>query len=229
MIFKKTYLKYLKWQFFVPLNFKFVSMLHVDLGSGNRIRNPFSSSKVTGSDYKLPVTKDFDTDFYVFDLTKDFPFKNNSISSFSAFDVIEHIPRWERISNEKMRFPFISFMNEINRCLMPGGYFYAVTPAFPSAAAFQDPTHVNFITEETIKYFSEAGWANNLEYEYSGNFKIVHQSWVYSDCVFSEFRIRPNSILVYYRTLLINLLKIIKNVHLSGNKPTHLLWILQKI
>jgi len=197
MILNRTYVKFLKWQFFVPLDFKFVSKFHVDLGSGNKIRNPFNSSRVTGSDYKLPANKDSDSDFYVFDLTKDFPFRNNSVSSFSAFDVIEHIPRWERISNKKMRFPLINFMNEVNRCLMTGGYFYAVTPAFPSAAAFQDPTHVNFITEETIKYFSEAGWANNLDYEYSGNFKIVHQSWVYSNYVFSGFE---NVLIMYLFT-----------------------------
>lgn len=107
--------------------------------------------------------------------------------------------------------------------------FFAVTPAFPSAAAFQDPTHVNFITEETIKYFSEAGWANNLDYEYSGNFKIVHQSWVYSNYVFSGFKKRPDNVFIYCGILVLNLIKIFKNIYLKNNKPTHLLWILQKI
>ena len=228
MIFNGIYKKYLKWQIFIPIDFKFVSTLHVDLGSGNKLRNPFNSSKVAGSDYKIPKNKNYDSDFYTFDLTKDFPFENNSISSFSAFDVIEHIPRWERFSSEQMKFPFINFMNEVNRCLVIGGYFIAVTPAFPSTAVFQDPTHVNFITEETINYFSEFAWANNLDYEYSGNFKVIHQSWVYSNYVYDSFKERPDSLFRYYGELVINLLKILKNVYINNNRPTHLLWILQK-
>ncbi len=219
----------MKWQFFFPHDFHFVSTFHVDLGSGNTIRNPFQSDNCFGSDYKLPANQDSDSEFYVFDLTSNFPFKNDSVSSFSAFDVLEHIPRWERISDVKMRFPFINFMNEVNRCLMIGGYFYAVTPAFPSSAAFQDPTHVNFITEKTIRYFSEDGWANNLDYEYSGRFKIVHQSWVYSNCIFGSLKKHPSNVFMYYSTLIINLIKIFKNRYTRNNPPTHLLWVLQKI
>lgn len=229
MIFNKTYLKFLKWQFFIPADFKYTSTCHVDLGSGNKIRNPFNSTMVVGTDYKLPANQDLGSNFYVFDLTKDFPFENNSISSFSAFDVVEHIPRWERISNDKIAFPFINFMNEINRCLKSGGYFLAVTPAYPSKSAFQDPTHVNFITEETVNYFSEDGWAKNLDYEYSGDFRIVHQSWVYSNFVNNSLKKRPSNGLIYAAELFINLIKIFKNIYINNNRPTHLMWILQKI
>lgn len=45
-------------------------------------------------------------------------------------------------------------MSDIWRVLKPGGIFYARTPAYPSAAAFQDPTHVNIITDQTISYFA---------------------------------------------------------------------------
>jgi SAM-dependent methyltransferase len=169
------------------------------------------------------------SNFYVFDLTKDFPFENNSISSFLVFDVVEHIPRWERISNDKIAFPFINFMNEINRCLKSGGYFLAVTPAYPSKSAFQDPTHVNFITEETINYFSEDGWAKNLDYEYSGDFRIVHQSWVYSNFVNNSLKKRSSNGLIYAAELFINSIKIFKNIYINNNRPTHLMWILQKI
>lgn len=231
MIVNKIYEKYLKWQFFIPSDFKCDLNFHIDLGSGKRIRNPFNSIRVAGSDYKLPKKQDqhLDSDFYIFDLTKDFPFENNSISTFSAFDVIEHIPRWERMSDDKIKFTFIGFMNEVNRCLIAGGYFFAVTPAYPSVAAFQDPTHVNFITEETVKYFAEEGWAFNLDYEYSGKFKIIHQSWVYSDNVFSSYKKRPNNVFIYYIVLLLNFIKILKNLHITRNSPSHLLWILQKV
>ena len=35
------------------------------------------------------------------------------------------------------------------------GTFFARTPACPSAAAFQDPTHVNIITDQTVSYFTK--------------------------------------------------------------------------
>jgi len=228
MIFKKTYEKYLKWQFFVPFGFKCDLDFHIDLGSGNKIRNPFNSIRVAGSDYKLPTKQNLNSDFYVFDLTREFPFESNSISSFSAFDVLEHLPRWERTPDGDMKFTFINFMNEVNRCLVDGGYFFAVTPAFPSASAFQDPTHINFITEETINYFAESSWAINLDYEYSGNFRIIHQSWVYSNNVFYSFKEQPNSMFIYYGVLTFNFVKILKNIYINRNRPTHLLWILQK-
>jgi SAM-dependent methyltransferase len=168
----------LKWQFFIPSDFKCDLNFHIDLGSGKRIRNPFNSIRVAGSDYKLPKKQDqhMDSDFYIFDLTKDFPFENNSISTFSAFDVIEHIPRWERISDDKIKFTFIGFMNEVNRCLIAGGYFFAVTPAYPSVAAFQDPTHVNFITEETLNYFFEPS-SLIRSHGFNGLFEKITMHW----------------------------------------------------
>lgn len=229
MIFDRVYRKYLKWQFFLPEDFKFATGIHIDLGSGNQIRNPFNFANKFGTDYKLPSKQDVNSEFFIFDLTKEFPFDNNSIASFSAFDVIEHVPRWERDPNTGMRFPFLYFMNEINRCLILGGVFFAVTPAFPSPAAFQDPTHVNIITEETIKYFEKLGYSRNLDYEYSGNFKIVHQSWVYSNCVYTSYLKRPNKKALYFARLVLFMLKIYVNIYVRKNTPTHLLWILQKI
>ncbi len=229
MIVNRVYQKYLKWQFFIPEGFKCASGIHIDLGSGNKIRNPLNFANKFGADYKLPSKQEANSEFFIFDLTKDFPFKNDSIASFSAFDVIEHIPRWERDPNAGMRFPFLYFMNEVNRCLMPGGVFLAVTPAYPSPAAFQDPTHVNIITEETIKYFEKLGHARNLDYDYSGNFRIVHQSWVYSNCVYSSYLQRPNKKAFYFAHLILFMLKIYVNIYVRKNSPTHLLWILQKI
>ena len=44
-------------------------------------------------------------------------------------------------------------MSEISLVLRPGGMLYAVTPCYPSREAFQDPTHVNIITDRTHLYF----------------------------------------------------------------------------
>jgi hypothetical protein len=68
-------------------------------------------------------------------------------------------------------------MSEIWRVLKIGGVFYSSTPAFPHAAAFWDPTHVNFITEQTFPlYFDQTNnWAKN--YGFVGAFQILEQSW----------------------------------------------------
>ena len=71
-------------------------------------------------------------------------------------------------------------MNEIYRILAPGGYFLHCTPAYPAKQAFQDPTHVNIITEDTFPtYFcvnqSEKPWASM--YGFHGAFTLVEQVW----------------------------------------------------
>ena len=68
-------------------------------------------------------------------------------------------------------------MNEVWRVLKPDGKFYSSTPAFPHAAAFWDPTHVNFITEETFPlYFDNTNiWARG--YGFKGSFEIESQTW----------------------------------------------------
>ena len=44
-------------------------------------------------------------------------------------------------------------MNEIYRVLKPNGIFYGITPVYPKESVFVDPTHVNFITKNSFKYF----------------------------------------------------------------------------
>jgi hypothetical protein len=72
-------------------------------------------------------------------------------------------------------------MDEIHRILRPGGIFYHRTPAFPFKEAFQDPTHVNIITEDTFPlYFCSNGdkdaWASI--YGFAGSFTLVEQAWI---------------------------------------------------
>ena len=71
-------------------------------------------------------------------------------------------------------------MNEIHRILKPGGLFLHVTPAYPSKEVFQDPTHVNFITEDTFpNYFcSPNNWASDLGYGFKGEFDLINQKWI---------------------------------------------------
>ena len=82
------------------------------------------------------------------------PFEDDFLDSISAFDFLEHIPRQLYIGGDTgLSYPFIDLMHEIWRVLKPGGKFLAITPAFPSNAAFADPTHVNAITATTHEYF----------------------------------------------------------------------------
>ena len=53
----------------------------------------------------------------------------------------------------------------------------SLTPAYPHAEAFQDPTHVNIITEHTFPaYFDNVNrWARG--YGFRGAFQMRLQEW----------------------------------------------------
>lgn len=70
---------------------------------------------------------------------------SESFNTAVASHVVEHINPSHGI--------FISFMNEAWRILKPGGEFLLGAPYATSAGMFRDPTHVNFINEETWTYF----------------------------------------------------------------------------
>jgi hypothetical protein len=69
-------------------------------------------------------------------------------------------------------------MNEIWRVLKkPGGRLYAVTPAWPRAEAFVDPTHVNIITERTHRYFTTPELGASI-YGFEGRFRALRVQWI---------------------------------------------------
>ena len=148
----------------------------LDLGCGSKLRNPFGATEIFGVD----IRNDLSNNIKQADLSAEgIPYDNDLFDFCTAFDVLEHIPRnsW---SNGKRRQAFLELMNEIHRVLKPGGLFLHSTPAFPSKQAFQDPTHVNIITEDTIPlYFCEPNnWAKELGYGFHGSFELVEQKWV---------------------------------------------------
>jgi len=83
------------------------------------------------------------------------------------------VPRFDRNAKGDALNPFIEIMNEVHRILKPGGLFIALTPCFPSPAAFGDPTHVNFISEGTYEYFAKHNFAKTLGYGFNGEFAVV--------------------------------------------------------
>jgi SAM-dependent methyltransferase len=120
----------------------------LDLGSGPSPKNPFGADEVVGVDVAslgpavIPCRLGFEP----------LPFEDSSYDYCSAFDLLEHIPR---VGGMPPNYnPFIYLMNEIWRILKNNGRFYAQTPAYPYPTAFSDPTHVNYITSDTLRYFA---------------------------------------------------------------------------
>lgn len=107
------------------------------------------------------------------------PWGDSSFGFLTAFDFIEHKPRHAVIEGRSI-YPFICLMSEIFRVLNPDGLFLHSTPAYPSKVAFQDPTHLNIITEETfLTYFClPCLHAKELGYGFSGPFDLVKQAWI---------------------------------------------------
>jgi SAM-dependent methyltransferase len=122
-------------------------------------------------------------------------------------------------------------MSEIYRCLKPNGIFIALTPAYPSEAAFQDPTHVNIISRTTIGYFAgEEPWAKLLGYGFDQEFSVVTETWQRGAGPLSDSSLSLKFESADWPSRITILLKLSKRILklLSKKKPTHLLWVLKK-
>jgi SAM-dependent methyltransferase len=186
---------------------------HLDLGFGQNPRNPYNAAEVFGIDIG-PNASSFGENFKCANLSIDpIPFPDSFFDSVSGFDFLEHIPRQAIDFDKKLiKLPFIELMNEIHRVLKPNGLFYAVTPSYPSEEAFQDPTHVNIITDRTHQYFCNS----NGNYGFKGNFEAVEISWTnisYAQKIDNSFSIK--------------LKRLHKKFFKGGN--SHLLWQLKAI
>lgn len=149
----------------------------LDLGCGTEPRNIFSASNVYGID----VRTDIDRNILRADLAiEPIPFPDDEFDYVTAIDFLEHIPPLLYVPHRT--YPFIRLMNEIWRVLKAGGIFYSFTPAVPGKSpyemsVFRDPTHVNFITEETFPlYFDDVNTLARM-YGFIGKFEIVSQEW----------------------------------------------------
>jgi SAM-dependent methyltransferase len=187
---------------------------HLDLGCGKKPRNPYGYQDIYGVDLYHDDGIETGVIIKVENLALGkIPYPDNYFDSVSAFDFIEHIPRIMQKNANETRFPFIELMDEVWRVLKPKGYFYAVTPAYPNAEAFQDPTHVNIITEKTHLYFCDAKLYGE-NYGFQGVFSARQVAWVHSKYAQTKdisFKKRLSSI----------------NRSLFKGRKTHLLWELE--
>jgi SAM-dependent methyltransferase len=104
------------------------------------------------------------------------PFEDGALDYLTAYDLLEHIPRYAELS-EQGNAPFIYLMNECYRVLKPGGRFLSLTPIYPYLGAFQDPTHNNIMTMDTLKlYFSDEKLEIAKHYGIKANFTIRYQA-----------------------------------------------------
>lgn len=156
----------------------------VDLGSGSTPRNPFNANILYSVDVQILDTPNHRRSRLGID---PLPFHDGEVDYFTAYDLIEHIPRVLWRDGELIN-PFIYLLSEIFRCLKHGGVFYSETPAYPHSTAFQDPTHVNIISESTVMYFcidkTHTDPTNHSQllkichgYGFNGAFELVDQQW----------------------------------------------------
>jgi len=151
---------------------------HLDLGCGTVPRNPYIKTELFGVDSRaLPPVPGVTVKCANLSL-EPIPFADDYFGSVSAFDFLEHVPRvLVSVDGTTTFFPFVRLMSDIWRVLAPGGRFYALTPAYPSEAAFQDPTHVNFITGGTHEYFCGATPAGRM-YGFEGHYRALRAELV---------------------------------------------------
>lgn len=149
----------------------------VDLGCGLKPRNPFRCRQALGVDIRRA-----DGVIRCNLASEPLPFESLTLQVITAYDVLEHIPRealgMHTEEGSEMRFPFIELMNEIHRCLRPDGLFFAAFPCYPWPMAFQDPTHVNIMAEDTIRlnFCGENPWARI--YGFNGGFQLLDEGWI---------------------------------------------------
>jgi SAM-dependent methyltransferase len=148
--------------------------ISLDLGCGPEPKNVFRATEIFGVD----INNFENPNIRVADLAVEpIPFEDNFFDFVTGFDFLEHIPRVLYIGRER-RQPFIDIMSEVWRVLKPGGETFFATPAFPHPEAFQDPQHVNIITENSILYFSAPQWLELCQaYGFKGRFEVVRQVW----------------------------------------------------
>jgi SAM-dependent methyltransferase len=144
----------------------------LDLGCGMKPRNLFNADEVYGVDVRdVPEMNVKKADLVI----EPIPYDSDMFEFVTAHDFLEHVPPLVYVPHR--RNAFIELINEIYRVLKMNGTFLSFTPAYPHVEVFRDPTHVNFITEQTFPlYFDhENRWGG--AYGFNGAFKIISQEW----------------------------------------------------
>lgn len=127
----------------------FSNKLKLDLACGNCKREGFSGVDIwEGADI-------------VCDLTQyPWPFENNSVDEVFCSHYIEHV------------VDLVSFINELYRVMKVGATAEIYAPYYSSIRAWQDPTHVRAISENSFPYYNKKWrqWARLDHYPITADF-----------------------------------------------------------
>jgi hypothetical protein len=113
-------------------------LLKLDFGCGKNKREGF-----LGID-----SREFDGVDQVVDLTKAWPWKDDSVEEANASHFIEHLTGSQRIH----------FVNELYRVLIPNGKCQVIVPHWASSRAYGDLTHQWPPVSEFWFYYLDKGW-----------------------------------------------------------------------
>ena len=167
----------------VPSGFSWETGVSVDLGAGRFPRNPLRARRLVAVDVldEAAFVENSNVEYVRTIPGEQLQFDDEQVDCCTGYDFLEHVPRFDRLTDGRAVNPFIEMMNEIYRILRPGGVLIAVTPSFPREAAFTDPTHVNPITPGTHEYFSGHVHARQLGYGFNGDFNCLAAEWIFTD------------------------------------------------
>lgn len=191
---------------------------HLDFGAGREVRNPFNANQVFSADVRAYGAED-DSKHFIIEPGKPLPFRDNTFTSVSAYDVLEHLERSGQYGNL-----FIWAMNEIHRILVPGGLALFVFPALPNLEVYSDPTHVNIIHKNTLDFFTNNTPENNYE-GIQTRYEVIRNSKLRS---FKRLVDTPRMSNQVENLSLRRKLSLTKRTFLRFVRPSHRIWILRK-
>lgn len=145
--------------------------IQLDIGCGANRQDGW-----VGMDVQDLPTVDIVWDFNI----HPWPLPDECCTRILCSHVIEHIPPVMIHPEAGTTFPFIQFMDDVWRILKYDCEFLASVPHGLSSGMLQDPTHVNFLNQNTWRYFDPLeDYTNGLLYSFyrPKPWKIVKMPW----------------------------------------------------